>query len=269
MGGITAALNADHSAFDDRSSPVAVVLAEMDEALGRLPDRLRHHAAFLQTYYRTTRAVGKAILNGTFEDPVWVERWDIAFANLYLEALDAEVDRRGRVSRPWQLAFSAPACLHPLHHVLLGINAHVNYDLPQALLAVIGSEEFADARVMDRRRRDHERLDAVLASRVRAEDQQLSVAGKALVDRLLTPVNRTAAKTLLREARQKVWQNTVELNSARIIGRERYAIRLAELEVLSAARIADLLRPGQVLIRLAIGGFGITLPPPDSALETP
>ena len=258
-------MNVEHSAFDDRSGPLAVVLAEMEESLGRLPDRLRHHAAFLKTYHRTTRAVGKAIAGGAFEDPRWVERWDIAFAKLYLDALQAELDRRGRVSRPWQLAFSAPADLPPLRHVLLGINAHVNYDLPQALLAVIGSDEFADSRLMDRRRRDHERLDAVLASRVRAEDQQLSVAGKALVDRLLTPVNRAASKRLLREARQKVWQNTVELNKARMIGPERYAIRLAELEVLSAAKLADLLRPGPVLIRLAVGGFGITLPPPDSA----
>jgi hypothetical protein len=37
---------------------------------------------------------------------------------------------------------------------------------------------------------------------------------------------------------------------------------LAELELLSAAKIADLLRPGQVLLRLAITGFGVTLPPP-------
>jgi hypothetical protein len=37
---------------------------------------------------------------------------------------------------------------------------------------------------------------------------------------------------------------------------------LAELEVLAAARIADLLAPGQVLLRLAVAGFGVVLPPP-------
>jgi len=31
--------------------------------------------------------------------------------------------------------------------------------------------------------------------------------------------------------------------------------------VLSAARIADLLAPGQVLLRLAVAGFGVLLPP--------
>ena len=44
-------------------------------------------------------------------------------------------------------------------------------------------------------------------------------------------------------------------------GPEAYAVRLAELEVLSAARIADLLAPGQVLLRLAVAGFGVVLPP--------
>ena len=42
-----------------------------------------------------------------------------------------------------------------------------------------------------------------------------------------------------------------------------YATRLAELEVLSAAKIADLLAPGQVLLRLAVAGFGVSLPPED------
>ena len=41
-----------------------------------------------------------------------------------------------------------------------------------------------------------------------------------------------------------------------------YARRLGELELLSAAKIADLLAPGQVLLRLAVTGFGVTLPPP-------
>ena len=38
--------------------------------------------------------------------------------------------------------------------------------------------------------------------------------------------------------------------------------RLAELEVLSAAKVADLLEPGQVLLRVAFSEFGVTLPPP-------
>ena len=62
-------------------------------------------------------------------------------------------------------------------------------------------------------------------------------------------------------ARLKVWHNTTELQVARLAGPASYDARLAELEVLSAARIADLLAPGQVLLRLAVAGFGVTLPP--------
>jgi hypothetical protein len=160
------------------------------------------------------------------------------------------------------LAFDAPAELPPLRHVLLGINAHVNYDLPQALLAVISDDDFADPVLMDRRRRDHERIDGVLASRVGAEDGQLAASGTNLLDRVLTPLNRLSSRRFLRESRQKVWHNTAVLQIARTEGPEAYAGRLAELELLSAAKIADLLQPGQVLLRLAVAGFGVTLPPP-------
>ncbi len=242
--------------------PLAVVVAAMHERLVRLPDRLSGQRVFLSTYLRTTQAVGAAVDRAAFEDPQWVERWDVAFADLYLSALDADLAGNGAAPRPWRLAFAADPALPPLRHVLLGINAHVNYDLPQALLAVIDDADFADGQVMARRRRDHERIDAVLSSRVAAEDHELSAIGRVtLIDRLFTPLNRLGSKRFLREARQKVWHNTLELQDARRAGPNEYAVRLAELELLGAAKIADLLQPGQVLLRLAVAGFGVTLPP--------
>ena len=240
----------------------------MQERLDRLPARLSHQRVFVSTYLRTTRAVGEAIERTSFEDPEWVERWDVVFADLYLTALDTELDGGGKVARPWRLAFTASPDLHPLRHVLLGINAHVNYDLPQALLGVISDDDFTHPIVIDRRRRDHERIDKVLESRVAAEDDELTaMGGAAMLDRLLRPLNRLGSKRFLREARQKVWHNTLELHDARLGGPKEYAVRLAELELLSAAKIADLLQPGRVLLRLAVAGFGVTLPPPDRAVE--
>ncbi|MEV0802743.1 DUF5995 family protein [Kribbella sp. NPDC050281] len=242
-------------------SPVAGVVARMQQRLDELPDDLAHRRIFLSTYLRTTRAVGDAIDLARFEDPAWVENWDVKFAELYLDAHDAALTPGARVSRPWRLAFDAPADIPALRHVLLGINAHVNYDLPQALLAVISDADFTDPYLMERRRRDHERIDGVLAERVSAEDDELGGA-RSLLDQVLTPFNRLSSRRFLRESRQKVWHNTVELQHARKQGPDAYASRLAELELLSAAKIADLLRPGQVLLRLALTGFGVTLPPP-------
>lgn len=140
-------------AASDRS-PIDAVVASMQQRLDDLPSRLAHQRVFLSTYLRTTQAVGDAVADGTFEDPAWVEQWDAVFADLYLHALDAELVG-GVVPRPWRLAFGASAELPPLRHVLLGINAHVNYDLPQALLSVISDADFAQPSVMGRRRRDH------------------------------------------------------------------------------------------------------------------
>jgi Family of unknown function (DUF5995) len=245
-----------------QSAMVAAVVAQMQQRLENLPPRAAHRSAFLGTYLRTTEAVGAAVDAGSFEDPEWVERWDVVFAEWYLDAHDADVaDDAAKVPRPWRLAFDAPPELPALRHVLLGINAHVNYDLPQAMLAVISPEDFDDEVLLNRRRRDHERIDAVLAGRVGAEDDELS-AGQTRLDKLLGPLNRLSSKRFLREARQKVWHNVGELHTARLAGDDAYRARLAELEVLSAARIADLLAPGQVLLRLAVAGFGVVLPPP-------
>lgn len=243
------------------ASSVAAVVSRLQERIELLPPAARNRRLFLSTYQRTTAAVGKALEDGFFEDPAWVERWDVVFAEYYLRAHDADdAGDRTAVPRPWRLAFSAPDDLPALGHVLLGINAHVNYDLPQAMLDVIAPDEFDDPVLLNRRRRDHERIDAVLGSRVAAEDEEFR-REQTLVDRMLGPLNRASSRRFLKEARQKVWHNVAELHVARMRGEDAYRDRLSELEVLSAARIADLMRPGQVLLRLAVAGFGVVLPP--------
>jgi hypothetical protein len=219
---------------------------------------------FLGTYSRTTRAVAAALEQGHFEDRAWVEEWDVVFADLYLDALDAYRRSPEEAPRPWRIAFGADPGLHPVGHVLLGMNAHINYDLPQALLAVVPPEAFDDPDVLACRRRDHERIDDVLAERVPAEDgelEQVADGGRTLLDRAMTPVNRAAARRFLREARIKVWHTTTALHEARLRGPAEYAGRLRDLDTLSSAKVSDLLRPGPVLVRLALVGFGVTLPP--------
>jgi hypothetical protein len=216
---------------------------------------------FHATYQRTTIAVAAEIKRGGFADLDWVERWDVVFADLYLEALEASLAGR-RPTQPWNVAFSAPAGLPALRHVLLGMNAHINYDLPQALLAVITDEQFDDPALLARREADHKAIDDVLASRVGAEDDELTrISGPPpLHDRLLRPFNQLGTKRFLREARAKVWANAIALNRARRRGPEAYAALLAQLEELSAAKVTELEAPGQVLLKLAASGFGVRLP---------
>ena len=219
---------------------------------------------FLRVYTNTTRAVGEELRTaslGGFLDPPWVERWDLAFAGLYTAAFDAWMRGESTTPGPWAVAFAAARDRPtdpPLRHVLFGINAHVNYDLPQALLSVITDQQFDDPMVSERRRRDHEHIDRVLASRVGEEDRALP-GSRTFTDRLLTPLNRQGTKRFLKEARQKVWRNADALSKARRIGPDAYGARLRELEKLSADRVTDLVAPGQVILKLARDGFGVVL----------
>ena len=198
---------------------IDALIERMEILLGPLEEAGDARRYFHATYLRTTRAVRDALRAGLFSDPEWVERWDVAFADLYLDALTAD-SSGGAVSRPWAIAFRATREQHDapaLRHVLLGMNAHINYDLPQALLAVITTEEFADPAVTSRRRADHQRIDDVLSRRVGAEDDELARIGapRSRTDVLLGPANQAASRRFLRESRAKVWHNAEALNAAR------------------------------------------------------
>jgi hypothetical protein len=241
------------------------LVARMEALLAPLEARGDARRHFHATYLRTTRAVAAELETGGFLDRAWVERWDVAFADLYLDALEA--DQRGEVpSGPWKVAFAAAdergTTLPPLRHVLLGMNAHINYDLPQALLRVIDDQEFQDPELLARRSADHRHIDTVLAARVGAEDTELgAVSGpRSLLDRILTPANRLGTKRFLEESRAKVWANARALALARRQGQDAYTVLLAELERLAARRVADLTEPGQVILKLAVKGFGVLLP---------
>jgi hypothetical protein len=242
---------------------IAGLVARMEADLAWLQAAGDTRRFFHATYLRTTRAVAEEIERDGFADGDWLERWDLAFAGFYLDALAA--DRAGApVSKPWRVAFDAARDrpdLPPLRHVLLGMNAHINYDLPQALLAVISPAGFDDPGVRERRLADHRHVDEVLAARVGAEDAELAAAGRrSLLDRLLAPANRAATRRFLAEARAKVWRNTAVLDRARRAGPQPYDAALADLAELSAARLVDLTEPGQVLLKLTRRGFGVVLP---------
>src|SRR5215813_11823403 len=237
------------------------VIGRLQRLLGPLADAGDPRQYFHATYLRTTMAVAAEIKRGGFVDPEWTERWDVAFASFYIDALEAAI-AGGQPSRPWAIAFSAPADMPALNQVLFGMNAHINFDLPQALLAVITDEEFDDPAVTARREADHRNIDRVLASRVAAEDDVLiGISGPgSLLNRLLKPLNELGSQRFLREAREKVWANAVVLSQARRRGPAAYDRVLAQLSDLSAAKVAALQDTGLVLLKLAVTGFGVRMP---------
>ncbi len=226
-----------------RHVTIDALIRRMEALLGPLEAAGDPRRFFHARYLGTTRALRAAVHAGRLHDPGWVEQWGVAFADRYLAALDADA-ADAAVPAPWAVAFRAgqqqPGAPAP-RHVLLGMSAHHGYDLPQALLTVISGPEFADHAVISRRHADHQRVDELL-SRCWFPDG----------------LNQAASRRL-RAARATVWANAIELNAARSLGPPAYAERLHDLEALSAARVAELARPGQLRLRLAAPDLGVRL----------
>ncbi len=250
----------------ERPETVDALLTRMDTLLGPLEARKDPIRLFLATYRRTTLAVRDMVEKREFTDNEWVERWDIAFANLYLDAVEAWEAGRPPPG-PWSAAFGVTRegpRLPPLRHLLLGMNAHINYDLPQSFLAVMSDHEFDDDAIVASRAADHAVMDQLLVDRVKAEDIELTKVeepgDRTWLDRALTPLNQAGTKRFLKESRRKVWRNARLLSRARRRqGPDALATRVIELDRLSEARIADLRVPGQVLIKASVKGFGVEL----------
>ena len=94
---------------------------------------------FLTLYGIVSEEMRSRLEQRFFTDNEWVHRYAVAFANLYREALDRyEEGRPNDVPKAWRLCFDAAKAGKGLvlQDMFLGVNAHVNNDLPLALVAV-------------------------------------------------------------------------------------------------------------------------------------
>jgi hypothetical protein len=243
------------------------LLARMDALLVPMREASDERRHFLEVYARTTLAARDELTRQVpdgFLDPDWTERWTVAWADLYLEAL-IRWNEDGSAPGPWQVAFEAATegpRVAPGRHLLLGLSAHLTYDLPQSLIEVVGDEEFRDRELIVRRTRDHEHADRILAGRLPEEERLLDRVERATdrtsAGRPLAPFGRTRVKRSLRDARAAAWRNAGALSVARRKGPRALKARLDELGERSAERVAALRRPSR-LGRLSRRGLGVVL----------
>jgi hypothetical protein len=104
---------------------------------------------FNRLYREMTAAVIDHAQRGLFRDPVFLERLDCAFAELYFAALAAHLQNPVTAPGAWKPLFEARARrdLLPAQLALAGVNAHINRDLPIALVTTfvaLGSEPDRD-----------------------------------------------------------------------------------------------------------------------------
>jgi hypothetical protein len=132
------------SAEDDCTSgkPKCVdkVIREMYRRFDPQARSCDHASIFALTYLRTTEEYQRASLTpGFFADPYFVNHEDAVFARFYFDAYDNwKANRRNLVPRAWRIALDAGAekRVSTTGNVLLGVNAHINRDLPYVLAGI-------------------------------------------------------------------------------------------------------------------------------------
>jgi hypothetical protein len=153
---------------------IAAVVAEMTRRWQALRRRGDWGAVFAETYLRTTENILAASAQaGAFENPAWLVQLDCAFAHRYFVAHDCWTQST-ECPPPWKLAFQAAREKRTLviQDLLLGMSAHINYDLPYALDATVPPDLPPDQ--LDSYWRDHNRMNALLAATVDVVQQAAS-----------------------------------------------------------------------------------------------
>jgi hypothetical protein len=178
-------------------------------------DRHDRRAVFALAYRDMTGEVKRRLDERWFLDNEWVDRLVIAFANFYRQALyDFERGSFRTVPRAWIIAFETSRQDRTVlpQDLVLGINAHINRDLPLALYAVTIDPE------RDKHYHDHMAINTVLATLTDViQDRMVELYGPAihLVDEALGRLDEQIAGFTLTKAREQCWTAAVELAAAR------------------------------------------------------
>jgi len=172
-------------------------------------------ACFARLYREVTEGVGVELTRQGFADDRFLETLDVHFADLFFSALESYDHDPGGAPSAWVPLFEQRSRrgIAPLQFALAGMNAHINRDLPVALVTTC-RELGLDLAEGSREHADFERVDALLAH-VEAHVKRQYVTGwLAWVDRLVHRLRRiddVVAMWDVGRARDAAWTNAQAL----------------------------------------------------------
>ena len=162
-------------------------------------------------YLQVTEAVQTRVSSGGFTDPPWLAQLDVQFAPLYFSALKSWLSGQP-TSACWQVVFNSrnqPAIAR-IQFALAGINAHINHDLAEAIVATCqttgttpdhGGAHYNDYTAVN------STLDALIETAKRTLNVRLP--GDALPP--ISHLEDTIAAWNVSAARESAWENAQHL----------------------------------------------------------
>ena len=132
--------SSDNDCVAGRSACLRATLKKFGSILKENAQSCTHESVFAMTYTRITQSYGYVRdIPGYFQDVPYINHMDAVFAKYYFDAYDAyKAGNRAAVPPAWQTAFDAARDkrMTGTGDLLLGINAHVNRDLPFVLASM-------------------------------------------------------------------------------------------------------------------------------------
>ena len=132
--------SSDNDCVAGRPSCLRATLKKFGSILKENARSCTHESVFAMTYTRITQSYSYVRdLPGYFQDVPYINHMDAVFAKYYFDAYDNyQSGNRAAVPPAWQTAFDAARDrrMTGTGDLLLGINAHVNRDLPFVLASM-------------------------------------------------------------------------------------------------------------------------------------
>lgn len=206
-----------------------------------------HRAVFATTYLVLTETFLETLRENPdlVADRKYLFTEDALFANFYFRTLRA-ADRGAEVPPAWEVAFETARSgeVNAAQDMLLGINAHVQSDMP-FVIAALGLRT-PDG---DSRKPDHDATNAVLAEayqRVVDEVERRYDPMLAITNPDGVPADDAAGLELVRSWRERVWRNAERLANAGSAEERRRIAQEIESQAADWARgIAAHQQPGE------------------------
>lgn len=176
---------------------VAHQLAMLDREL--TGTQFEHIKAFNTTYLIITRAVIQKLGGQFFRDDSFIKTFDIRFVRYYTDALWNYMNG-APVAPAWRALFQAgTAKLPQFTYMALGVNAHVNNDIPQVLL---------DIKARPHNRSDFDKVNDVIQSQVTTVITTLPETATVfrLTERTSRSVYTFFMNQLIRRWRSAAWE---------------------------------------------------------------
>ena len=174
------------------------VIARMRKLEAELPpgDGVRW---FTHLYLAVTENVQKALRPKAFADPRFLGRLDVVFAGLFFDACE-------RPPKAWAPLFEARAAkdVAPIQFALAGMNAHINRDLPVALVRT-AAELGVDLEHAAAEHGDFTKVNALLAATEAAVKKEFATGVLRLADEVLAKVDDRIAMWDVGRAREAAW----------------------------------------------------------------